>query len=82
MGLELEQDCVSCHISTIRATACNKEPHMPGMYPGEYVFMDIIHPVTRVGLTPDTTYAFYLLPITGRCILKVCMSVWTARQKH
>jgi hypothetical protein len=56
-----EQDCVSCHISTIRATARNKEPHTPGMYPGEYVFMDIIHPVTRVGLTSDTTYAFYLI---------------------
>jgi hypothetical protein len=54
-----EQECVSCNISTIRAAARNKEPHTKGMYPGEYVFLDILHPVTKVGLTPDTTtYAF------------------------
>lgn len=56
-----EQECVSCHTSTIHATAHNKEPHTQGMYPMEYVFMDILHPVTRLGLTSDTTYAFYLI---------------------
>ena len=46
-----EQECVSCNVSTIRAAARNKEPHTKGLHPGEYVFMDIIHPVTRVGIT-------------------------------
>jgi transposase InsO family protein len=56
-----EQECVSCNISTIRATARNKDPHTKGMYPGEHVFLDILHPVTRVGLTADITYAFHLI---------------------
>ena len=56
-----EQECVSCNISTIQATARNKDPHTKGMYPGEHVFLDILHPVTRVGLTADITYAFHLI---------------------
>jgi transposase InsO family protein len=56
-----EQDCVSCNISTIRASARNKEPHTKGMYPGAYIFMDILHPVTKKGLTSDSTYAFYII---------------------
>jgi hypothetical protein len=56
-----EQDCVSCNVSTVRASASNKEPHTKGLYPGEYVFMDILHPVTKTGLTSDSTYAFYFI---------------------
>jgi hypothetical protein len=51
-----EEECVSCLILTIHVTARNKEPHTKGMYPGEYVFMDILHPVTSAGLMSNTTY--------------------------
>ncbi len=56
-----EQECVSCDVSTIRATARNKEPHTKGMYPGEHVFLEILHPITKIGLTADTTCTFYLI---------------------
>jgi hypothetical protein len=56
-----EQECVSCNISTIWATAHKKEPHTKGMYPGEHVFLDILNPVTKVGLMADTAYVFYLI---------------------
>jgi transposase InsO family protein len=56
-----ESGCLSCGISTIRATARNKEQHTGASAPGEYVFMDILHPITATGLTPNTSYAFYLI---------------------
>jgi transposase InsO family protein len=56
-----EQECVSCEISTIHATSRNKEAHTGGTYAGEYVFLDILHPVVTGGLTASTTFAFYLI---------------------
>jgi transposase InsO family protein len=56
-----EQECISCNISTIPASARNKEPRTKGMHAGEYVFMDIIHPVSNLGLTGDSMYPFYLI---------------------
>jgi hypothetical protein len=56
-----EQECVSCEISTICATSRNKEAHTCGIYTGEYVFLDILHPVVIGGLTTSTTFAFYLI---------------------
>lgn len=58
-----EMGCLSCGISTIRATACNKELHTGGSWAGEYIFMDILHPLLAEGLTPSTTYGFYLILI-------------------
>ncbi len=56
-----EVGCLSCGISTIRATAHQKEPHTGASRPGEHIFLDILHPLVPVGLTPSTTYAFYLI---------------------
>jgi transposase InsO family protein len=56
-----EEECISCEISTARASKRSKEPHTGGMYPGEYVFLDILHPVVPVGLTRDSTYPFSLI---------------------
>jgi transposase InsO family protein len=56
-----EEECVSCDISTARASKCNKEAHTGGIYPREYVFLDILHPVVPVGLTRDSTFPFYLI---------------------
>jgi transposase InsO family protein len=38
-----------------------KEPHTGGTYPGEYIFLDILHPVVPVGLTRNSTFPFYLI---------------------
>jgi transposase InsO family protein len=46
------------------------------MRPGEHVFMDIMHPVSRVGLTVDTTCAFYLILVDAHsryvCLYGMC----------
>jgi hypothetical protein len=56
-----EEECVSCEISTARATSRNKEAHTGANYPGEYVFMDILHPLVPVGLTKNSTFPFSLI---------------------
>jgi len=56
-----EQKCISCDISTSRASSRNKEAHTGGTYASEYIFLDILHPVIPVGLTQDTTFPFYLI---------------------
>jgi len=56
-----EEECVSCEISTARASNRKKEPHTGGHYAGEYIFLDILHPVVPVGLTRDSTFPFYLI---------------------
>jgi hypothetical protein len=56
-----EEECVSCEISTARASKRSKEAHTGSTYPGEYVFLDILHPVVPVGLTRDSTFPFYLI---------------------
>jgi hypothetical protein len=56
-----EDECISCEISTARASARNKEAYTGGQYPGEYVFMDILHLVVSVGITRTSTFPFYLI---------------------
>lgn len=56
-----ETGCLSCGIATACAAVCNKEHHSGAAYPGEYVFLDIQHPLTSAGLTPSSTYKFYLI---------------------
>ncbi len=56
-----ETGCLGCGIATIRSTAHNKEPHTAAVAPGKYICLDILHPTTAVGLTPHTSYAFYLI---------------------
>jgi hypothetical protein len=50
-----EDECISCEVSAARASSRNKEAHTSGSYPGEYVFLDILHPVVPVGLTKGST---------------------------
>jgi len=56
-----EPHCLSCGIATVRSAPLNKEHHTAAERPGEYVFLDILHPVLATGLTPASTYAFYLI---------------------
>jgi transposase InsO family protein len=56
-----EDECVSCEVSTARASNRNKEAHTGGNYPGEYIFLDILHPVVPVGLTKKSTFPFSLI---------------------
>jgi len=57
----LENECVSCEVSTARASSRNKEVHTSGSYPGEYVFLETLHPVVPVGLTKESTFPFSLI---------------------
>ena len=56
-----EEECISCEISTARASHRKKEPHTGGTYPGEYIFLDILHPVVPVGFIQNSTFPFYLI---------------------
>jgi hypothetical protein len=60
-----EQECISCDISTARASSRSKEAHTGGTYASKYIFLDILHLVIRVGLTRDTTFPFYLLQVNA-----------------
>jgi transposase InsO family protein len=85
-----EQDCISCDISTIRASARNKQSYTGSTYAGEYIFMDILHPVVSAGLTKDSTYAFHLILVDAYsryvCIYglpdKTCSSVIDCLTRH
>jgi len=59
--MSLEMGCLSYSIATIKASARNKDHHTAASHPGKYVFLDILHPITRTGLTTKTSYAFYLI---------------------
>jgi transposase InsO family protein len=59
--MSLETGCLSCGISTVWSSARNKEPHTGATLADEYVFLDILHPTTAIGLTPNTSYSFYLI---------------------
>jgi uncharacterized protein YdcH (DUF465 family) len=56
-----ETGCLMCGIATIRSRARNKEAHSGATRAGEYLFLDIQHPLVKAGLTISTSYAFYLL---------------------
>lgn len=58
-----EVGCLSCGIATARAVARNKEHHTGASRAGEYIFLDIQPPTTAVGLTPASTYPFYLIVV-------------------
>jgi transposase InsO family protein len=47
--MEADQDCISCNTST------------GASYPGEYIFLDILHPIVPVALMKATTFYFYLI---------------------
>lgn len=48
-----ETGCLSCGIATFKSTVRNKEHHSGASHPGEYVFLDIQHPITSTGLRPQ-----------------------------
>jgi transposase InsO family protein len=59
--MDHERDCLSCKIATIHSSDRNKLPHTPSTHPGQTIFSDILHPITDTGLTPNTTFPFYLI---------------------
>jgi len=58
-----ESHCLSCGIATICSTPRNKELHSAVSKPGEYAFLDIQQPIVTVGLTPATSYDYYLFVV-------------------
>jgi len=60
-----ETGCLDCGIATIRATACNKQPHTAASRAGEHLFLDIQYAVSPYGLTHATTFPNYLIIVDG-----------------
>jgi transposase InsO family protein len=58
-----ETGCLSCGIATARSAARNTEHHSGASQPGEYIFLDIEHPITTADLTTASTYPFYLIVV-------------------
>ena len=56
-----ETGCLSCSIAMAQSSACNLEAHTGGTTTGKYLFLDILHPLVSTGLTPATSFAFYLI---------------------
>jgi hypothetical protein len=59
--MDPENDCMSCKIATIRSSDRNKHHHTPSTHPGHTIFIDILHPIADCGLTPNTTFPFYII---------------------
>jgi transposase InsO family protein len=59
--MDPEQECMSCKIATIHSSDHNKHHHTPSTHPGHTIFIDILHPITDCGLTPNTTFPFYII---------------------
>ena len=67
--LQLQPDIISTsdhHIATIRKKARNKysEPDEK-MLPGQKLCMDLISSPSKIGITPETSFPFYLLIVDG-----------------
>jgi len=56
-----ETGCLTCDVATICSRARNKEAHSGATWAGEYLFLDIQHPLVQAGLTISTSYPFYVL---------------------
>ena len=67
--IKLQNDLVSTsdhYIATIQKRARNTETTPDTtLQPGRLLCLDLIKSPTKVGLTPDTTYKFYLLVVDG-----------------
>jgi len=62
-----ETGCLTCGIATIRSCGCNKEAHSGATHAREYLFLDIQHPIVVSGLTPSTSYGYYLFIVDAYC---------------
>jgi hypothetical protein len=51
-----DSDCISCRISTIKATARIKHQSTPVTKPGQVIYVDIIPPVSAESLTPKSHF--------------------------
>ncbi len=52
---------MSCKIATIHSSDRNKHHHTPSNHPGHTIFIVILHPIADCGLTPNTTFPFYII---------------------
>jgi hypothetical protein len=56
-----ETGCLNCSIATICSSAQSKQLHIGAATPGKYVFLDTLHPLVSSGITPATSFPFYLI---------------------
>ncbi len=51
-----DSDCISCRISTIKATARIKHQSTPVTKPGQVIYVNILPPVSAESLTPKAIF--------------------------
>jgi hypothetical protein len=56
-----DSDCISCRISTIKATARIKHQSIPVTKPGQVIYADILTPVSVEHLTPKSNFPALLI---------------------
>ena len=56
-----DSDCISCRISTIKATARIKHQSTPVTKPGQVIYVDILPPVSADSLTPKSNFPALLI---------------------
>ena len=56
-----DSDCISCRISTIKATARIKHQSTPVTKPGQVIYVDILPPVSAESLTPKSHFPALLI---------------------
>jgi hypothetical protein len=56
-----DSDCISCRISTIKATARIKHQSTPLTKPGQVIYVDILPPVSAESLTPKSHFLALLI---------------------
>jgi transposase InsO family protein len=61
MTMGPDSDCISCKISTMKATARIKHPSTPVSKPGQVIYLDILPAVSDDSLTPKSYFPAFLI---------------------
>jgi hypothetical protein len=69
-----DSDCISCRISTMKATARIKHPSTPVSKPRQAIYVDILPAVSDDSLTPKSYFPALLILV--ECLFQVHKSNW------
>jgi hypothetical protein len=77
--------CISCKIATRRTAARGSRPVSHPEYPGQILFMDLIHNPSQTSITASTYFPYYLLIVCAYsrygvllgCYDSTSKSIWT-----
>jgi hypothetical protein len=74
-----DSDCISCRISTIKATAMIKHQSTPINKPGQVTYVDILPPVSAESLTPKSNFPALLILVETFSRLPRYQDHWDAQ---